>query len=72
MILYLVFAVVLLGWIENKELRFFAISFITVSTYAGLLFYIHKYRGGICENEMFADYKIAIDNFYNRIMETNA
>ena len=22
--------------------------------------------------EMFADYKIAIDNFYNKIMETNA
>lgn len=57
LVMYLLFAVVLLGWIENKELRFFAISFITVSTYAGLLFYIHKYRGGICENEMIADYK---------------
>ena len=57
LVMYLLFAVVLLGWIENKELRFFVISFITVNTYAVLLFYIHKYRGGICENEMIADYK---------------
>ena len=57
MILYLLFAVGLFGGIENQEVRFFAISFMTVNVYAVLLFYIHKYRGGICENEMIADYK---------------
>lgn len=57
MILYLLFAVGLFGGIENQEVRFFAISFMTVNVYAVLLFYIHKYRGGICENEMLADYE---------------
>lgn len=57
LVLYLLLAVVLLGGIENQDVRFFISSFVTVTISASVLFYFQKCRKGIGEEELLSDYK---------------